>query len=311
MSASMEPTSNQRSVEHQPSETAMATATMRALAAHDDREEIRGRDYLAEIFLTPDRKRPLQDPAARAWVMKNKITPGAYEFMLARTAFLDQAVEQALRDNIPQIVFLGAGYDSRPFRFQNLIQGTRIFELDAQPTQQRKQELLRQANLPIPPELVFVPINFDTDDLNDTLTRAGYCRDERTLFVWEGVTYYLSPQAVDGILSFIRANSPPGSSLCFDYAALSREALNEDGSRKMRERLKTDHPGEPTRFGIPEGGLEAFLSARGYVIIEHLTPGEMEAKYLTLRDGSSAGRPPALLRLVHAKVAGRAPEHPR
>jgi methyltransferase (TIGR00027 family) len=307
MSASVEPTPNQRSVEHQPSETAMVTATMRALAAYDGREEIRGQDYLAEIFLTPDHQRPLKDPAAWAWVMKNKITPGAYEFMLARTAFFDQVVEQALRENIPQIVFLGAGYDSRPYRFQNLIQSTRIFELDAPPTQQRKQELLRQANVPIPRQVVFVPISFDTDDLQDTLTRAGYRRDGRTLFIWEGVTYYLSPQAVDSILSFISANSPPGSSICFDYASLSREALGEDGVQKLRERLKTDYPGEPTKFGIREGELEAFLSARGYRIVEHLTSGEMEEKYLTLRDGSSVGKPPALFRLVHATVAGRAP----
>jgi methyltransferase (TIGR00027 family) len=306
MSTPVEPDTNKRSVEHQASETAMATATMRALAAYDEKEEIRGRDSLAEIFLTEDRKRPLQDPAARAWVMKNKLTPGAYEFMLARTAFFDHIVEQALRDNLPQIVFLGAGYDSRPYRFQDLIQATRIFELDAQPTQQRKQELLHQASIPIPEHLAFVPINFNTDDLQEVLVRAGYNRNQKTLFVWEGVTYYLSPQAVDDILSFIRSNSPLGSSICFDYAALSPEALSEDSAKKLRERLKSDHPAEPTRFGIREGELESFLSERGYHIIEHLTPQEMEQKYLTLRDGSSAGMLPALFRLVHATAASPA-----
>jgi hypothetical protein len=51
-----------RSVEHQPSETALTTATMRALAAHDEREEIRGSDYLAEILFLPEqRKAPLKD----------------------------------------------------------------------------------------------------------------------------------------------------------------------------------------------------------------------------------------------------------
>jgi methyltransferase (TIGR00027 family) len=306
MSTPVEPDTNKRSVEHQASETAMATATMRALAAYDEKEEIRGRDSLAEIFLTEDRKRPLQDPAARAWVMKNKLTPGAYEFMLARTAFFDHIVELALRDNLPQIVFLGAGYDSRPYRFQDLIQATRIFELDAQPTQQRKQELLHQASIPIPEHLAFVPINFNTDDLQEVLVRAGYNRNQKTLFVWEGVTYYLSPQAVDDILSFIRSNSPLGSSICFDYAALSPEALSEDSAKKLRERLKSDHPAEPTRFGIREGELESFLSERGYHIIEHLTPQEMEQKYLTLRDGSSAGMLPALFRLVHATAASPA-----
>ena len=50
MSKSPETETSKRSVEHQPSETAMATATMRALAAHDEREEIRGFDYLAEVL---------------------------------------------------------------------------------------------------------------------------------------------------------------------------------------------------------------------------------------------------------------------
>lgn len=302
MSNRMEADTNKRSIQHQPSETAMATATMRALAAYDEREEIRGPDYLAEIFLTEDRKSPLKDPMVRQWVMKNKITPGAYEFMIARTAFFDDVVEHALRENLPQIVFLGAGYDTRPYRFKDLIQDTRIFELDTQPTQQLKQELLHQARIPIPEQLAFVPINFNTDNLEDVLFKAGFSRDQGALFVWEGITYYLSAQIVDDTLRFVRSNSPAGSSICFDYASLSPEALNEDGVKKLRHLMESDHPAEPTKFGIPQGNLDTFLLERGYEVVEHLTPSEMERKYLSLRDGSSAGRVPALFSLVHAVV---------
>jgi len=104
-------------LDKQASGTAMATAFMRALAACDPREEIRGNDTLAEIFLTEEQKKPLRDSAARAWVLHNRVAPGAYEFMIARTAFFDQIVEQALEENIGQVVLLGAGYDSRPYRF--------------------------------------------------------------------------------------------------------------------------------------------------------------------------------------------------
>jgi|GEM_PF-1392494 len=89
-----------RSVQDAPSETAMATAAMRALAAHGERDEIRGADHLAELFLTETRKAPLQDPAVRQWVMKNKIAPGAYEFMIARTAFFDHVVRDALVQHV-------------------------------------------------------------------------------------------------------------------------------------------------------------------------------------------------------------------
>jgi len=96
------------SIEKQASGTALAAAFMRALAARDPRKEIRGNDYLGEIFPEENQKKPLKDPAVRDWVLQNKLTPGAYEFMIARTAFFDRIVEQALKENIEQVVFLGA-----------------------------------------------------------------------------------------------------------------------------------------------------------------------------------------------------------
>ncbi len=114
-----------------PSDTALATATMRALAAKDPREGVFGPDYLAEIFLTEEQRAPLMDPAAREWVMKNRVTPGAYVFMIARTAFFDQVFTDALDKRIAQLVLLGAGYDSRPYRFSSRLGDCRVFELDA------------------------------------------------------------------------------------------------------------------------------------------------------------------------------------
>jgi methyltransferase (TIGR00027 family) len=117
--------------------------------------------------------------SARAWVMQNRVTPGAYEFMIARTAFFDQIVEQALKENVGQVVFLGAGYDSRPYRFEGFIQDTIIFELDTKPTQQRKQSCLQQAQIPIPKQVRFVSVNFDTDNLVEKLVEAGFDREKK------------------------------------------------------------------------------------------------------------------------------------
>jgi len=301
MSERHEADAGKRSVEHQPSETAMSTAMMRALASLDDREEIRGPDYLAEIFLMEDTRGALKDPAAREWVMQNRLTPGMYEFMIARTAFFDQVVERALRENIPQIVFLGAGYDTRPYRFKELIRDTRIFELDIHTTQRKKKELLHQAKVPIPGQLVFVPINFNKENIGDALAGMGFMKNRKTLFVWEGVTYYLPPHVIDDVLSSVKANAPAGSSICFDYASLSIEALNEDNVKKLRERMQSRHSAEPTKFGIRKGNTESFLLDRGYRIIMHLTASEMEKKYLSLRDGSSAGKVLPLFCFVHAE----------
>ena len=280
----------------------MATATLRALAARDPYEEIRGADHMAEIFLTEDRKAPLNDLAKRQWVMQNKIAPGAYEFMIARTAFFDQVVRKALVENLPQIVFLGAGYDTRPYRFKDLVRETRIFELDAPPTQLRKREVLENNAIAMSDELKFVPIDFSQDNLQTVLLKAGFSIDKPVLFVWEGVTYYLSSDIVDETLSAVRTLSAVGGSICFDYASLSPEALNQEGARKMREHLKSNHPGEPTKFGIPFGKLKAFLSERGFTLIEFLDSSEMEKRYLALQDGTIVGKMPKLFSLVHVAV---------
>lgn len=304
MSDMTETPTQTRSVQTTPSETALATATMRALAALDDRAEIRGSDTLAEIFLPPDRALPLKDRAIRQHILQNKTAPGAYEFMIARTAYFDRVVKDALLQSIPQLVFLGAGYDSRPYRFSTLAASTKIFELDAAPTQARKREILRQANIEPPAHLVYAPIDFATDSLSAVLLQAGFVSDERALFVWEGVTYYLSAQAVDETLAAIKAVALPGSSLCFDYAAVSPAALRDEGAQKLREHMQSKYAAEPTRFGIPQGTIAAFLAARGYTLLEHLDRADMISQYLTLNDGTVIGQPPALFSLVCAQVSG-------
>lgn len=67
--------------------------------------------------------------------------------------------------------------------------------------------------------------------------------------------------------------------------------------------MRSEHPAEPTRFGIPQGKLDEFLSKRGFAIVEVLGPAEMEARYLTLSDGSTVRKVPVLFSLVHAAVA--------
>lgn len=289
-------------LDKQASGTAMATAFMRALAANDPREEIRGSDHLAEIFLDEERKKPLKDPAARAWVMQNRLTPGAYEFMLARTAFFDHIFSQALKEDIGQIVLLGAGYDSRPYRFGQFIQDTRIFELDQQATQQRKRDCLQQAGVQPSKQISFVPVDFEKDDLGVALSGACFSREIRTLFIWEGVTYYLSAETVDRMLNFVRSNSPSGSLIAFDYACLSDEALNEAGAKELRSLMRSQYSSERTRFGIRVGTIKTFLAERGFEVIEHLTAAEMDEKYLSAGSNMDIGRVPSLFCLVNGKV---------
>lgn len=289
-------------VERQPSDTAMGTAFLRAMAAVDRRAGIRGPDFLAECFLPDDRRIILQDPALRGWVIRNAVSQGMYEFMIARTAYFDSIVKLALVGNVPQIVFLGAGYDSRSFRFRDLIGDTRIFELDMPETQRHKQELLNRAGIPIPEQLTFVPVDFRTGSFGGKLRRAGFDSAWEALFVWEGVTYYLPAKAVGHTLKAIKDDSLPGSTVCFDYASHSPEKLMDDRVTKLRDSMKSNYPGEPTCFTLQDGEIESFLAKRGCRIVEHLASEEMEARYLNLPDRSLAGIVPRVFSFVWAQV---------
>ena len=280
----------EKTVEEKPSDTARGVAITRFLATFDEREELRCRDWLAEIFLPEEMKAGLRKPATREWFLTKFFPPGSYVGHIARTAYFDGVVEEALKEHVPQIVFLGAGYDSRPYRFADLIKDARIFEVDAPPTQEHKKELLNGAGIAIPKGLAFVPIDFTKDSLENALIGAGFDKNQKTLYVWEGVTYYLPAQAIDGTLGFIRQNSPPGSAVCFDYTSTFPGMDEAYGVREQREFMRTHSPGERMEFGIERTKIESFLSERGFTLTEHLTPEDIEKRYLALKDGSSAGK---------------------
>ncbi len=201
-------TPDNKAIEEKPSKTALWTTHMRAFSTREGNEAIRGEDYLAEIFLPEEAVETLGDLENRAELKEKYFVIGVYEYVMARTRIFDRFFEQALEGDFEQVVFLGAGYDSRPYRFHDCIGETRIFELDIPLTQEHKKQCLAKAGVAIPSGVVHVPINFNTDSMKDVLTAAGYDNNKKTLFMWEGVTYYLAKEAVDGVLEFVGSNAP-------------------------------------------------------------------------------------------------------
>ena len=294
------PSTAKPSLDDQPSQSALGVTLFRAFATRDARPEICGHDVLAEKFLPEEFRKMVDNPSVREWVIAKAL--GSYEYFIARTRFFDEAVCEALDENLAQVVFLGAGYDSRAYRFADRIRDTRIFELDVPSTQQRKRTMLQQAGISVPSALEFVPINFTRNGLHDVLGKAGFAANKPTLYVWEGVTYYLTAAEVDQTLASIRRNSPPGSRLCFDYMIDAPDMASRYGVAQSQALMRATYHAEPVQFRIPEGTLEAFLAERGYKTIEHLLVGDLETKYLTLSTGALAGNALACFGLVCAEV---------
>jgi len=122
--------------------------------------------------------------------------PGARAAGIARTKWIDDEVTQALETST-QLVLLGAGFDTRAYRLP-AAQRVTTFELDHPKTSLAKQAALRKEIGSLPKQVQFVSIDFNIQPVADVLSQAGFDWTQSTCFVWEGVTNYLSPEAVDG-----------------------------------------------------------------------------------------------------------------
>jgi len=281
---------SERTIDRKASNTAGYTCFSRACATREKDERFRGPDDMAEIFLPLFAKGILNVPSLRRFFLKRIAPPGIYEYVLARTKLLDEIFLDALKDSVSQIVLLGAGMDTRALRFSSRNNGTKIFELDIPTTQRPKIKILNRKGVALPEELVFVPIDFNKQSLSEVLSAAGYQGDQRSLFLWEGVTMYLSSEAVDSTLAFIRDSGAEGSTVVFDYitASVLRRENRYYGEKEIFERVS--RAGEGWTFGIEEGAIEEFLSERGFRLNAHYTPPDLEKAYLTADDGAFFGR---------------------
>ena len=293
-----------KSVEQKPSETALFAALRRTIAHKEFKNEKFGPDNLAEYFLPPHFRFFLKFKQIRANT-KNRLNgflPGLNKYMIARTAYFDRLFVDALNNKTAQIVLLGAGYDSRAYRFAKSNHSTRIFELDSAPTQDRKKKCIKNGRIDIPNQVTFVPINFNKESLKDTLEKAGYKNHQKTLFIWEGVSYYLEVESVESTLEFVSHASHHESALAFDYTiSISEENIKDYyGVKEFVQTMKVHHENEELMFSIDDGETGSFLEQRGLKMVDHLDNEEIERTFLLKEDGSLIGQITGHFRFVSA-----------
>lgn len=293
-----------KGVDQKPSETAFFAALRRAIAYKDFGNDKLGPDNLAGFFLPAHFRFFLRFEKIRANTKDklNGFLPGLNEYMVARTAYFDNLFVDALNNGIPQIVLLGAGYDTRAYRFAELDTGTKIFELDAAPTQNRKLQCLKRARIDIHQQVKHVPINFNEESLKDVLEKAGYDSREKTLFIWEGVSYYLEAESVDATLDYVSRSAHDENAIAFDYTvAVPEENINDYyGTKEFAQTMKEHHANEELMFSIDDGKVGTFLEQRDLKVVEHLDNEEIEQKYLLDDSGSLIGQITGHFRFVLA-----------
>ena len=135
------------------------------------------------------------------------------ELVTGRTVYFDQVLARSL-PAVEQFVLMGAGMDTRPYGALEL-GGAKVFELDQATTQQLKRDTLTAAGIDAS-HVTFVSVDFSTEDLFEKLAASGYDATKKTLFLWEGVTLYLSEEAVRATMEKVQAKAARGSVLLAD-----------------------------------------------------------------------------------------------
>lgn len=217
---------------------------------------------------------------------RERFLPGLDNTTRARVRYFDDFVKRSIEEGLGQLVILGAGYDTRDIR----IEGARkinVFEVDHPATQAVKIEKIKKIFGSLPDHVVYVPADLVIDDLGQRLLEKGYDVSKKTLFLMEGLLYYLPPKTVDEILSFIVRKSGKGSSILFDYfpeSVVDGSSELEIG-RNIRRYLAA--MGEPLLFGIKEGTVETFLAERGFSQVRNVTTEDYKKAYF---QGVNEGR---------------------
>ena len=281
---------NRRRIETKTSRTAKYTCICRAASFRERRECYKGSDDIAYNLVPAIIKLILKSSLFCQLCGKYLAPRGIYEYVIARTKYIDSEFCDALEKRFDQIVIFGAGFDSRAERFDHLNKSTKIFELDAPITQQEKLKAFSKKKINVPENLVFVSINFNKESLSKKLIEAGFETSRKSMFLMEGVTMYLSSTAIDSTFSFIRHFSAKGSLVIFDYvnAGVLRKENKYYGEKDI---IKTvSRAGETWTFALEEGEIESFLSHYGFSLKDHSNALQLETKYFRNLEGKILGK---------------------
>ena len=147
-----------------------------------------------------------------------------------------------------------------------------------------------------------IPIDFNSESLQNVLENAGYDNNQRTLFMWEGVSYYLEPDSVDATLDFVAKFSHKESVMVFDYAiSIPVENIHQYyGVKEFTETWKQYRLSELFRFTLGEGELESFLEQRGLKVVKRLINKQIEKMFLLNEKGALIGNVTEFFRFAMA-----------
>ena len=262
-----------------PSRTAQGAAMHRAAHQLLDTPPI-FEDPLAVRIIGPEAEQELR--GGTDWHARDR-AGGLRAFIAMRSRLAEDGLSSAVARGIRQYVLLGAGLDTFAYRAGDGFSGVTIFEIDHPATQAWKRARLEELAIPIPSNVVYAPVNFESETLREGLARAGFNFSRPAFFAWLGVTPYLSRDAVMETLKFIALSMAEGSEIMFDYAqpVEALDASQRANFEAMAERVAA--AGEPFKSFFEPDTLVRDLRALGFSAVEDFDASTLNPRYFANR----------------------------
>jgi methyltransferase (TIGR00027 family) len=215
-----------------------------------------------------------------------------------RARYAEDCLAERVQPGTHQYVILGAGLDTFAYRQPPWGASLRIFEVDQPATQQWKRDRLQAANIAIPSNLTFVPIDFERASIPEALRATDFAFDAATLCSWMGVTQYLTRDALDATFRFV-LSLPPSSEIVFSFI-LPQEALSGvEAEALVIAAQRAAEVGEPWLTRLCGDELAVRLRSMGFSHTIHLTPAQARERYFgNRRDGLKERRGEQLMRAI-------------
>jgi methyltransferase (TIGR00027 family) len=275
---------------NEPSRTALMIARQRAAHQLLDHGAILDDPFTMKI-LREDEKDVLQFANGHPLASIGRLITAA------RSRIAEDALSRAVESGIRQIVILGAGLDTFALRNPHSARQIRIYEVDHPATQAEKRQRLAEAQIALPPWLIFVPVDFERDDVGEKLVAAGFQQNSPAFFTWLGVVPYLTEDAIGRTLDYM--SSIKNSEVVFDYMEPPEASSEEVRQLEMQrtEQLKKMDERSLSRF--EPAAVAAILRSHGFSAIEDIHFQEIASRFGNAVQGLAPGH--LGVHVVHAK----------
>jgi len=189
-----------------------------------------------------------------------------------RTLFIDHYVENELKnEEIKQVVVLGCGMDSRPYRLQ-IPSHLHWFEVDMPHVLEYKHNILSRLKEAVPKcHIHTVAIDLCDPEWPKQLQDATFSPSEPSLWILEGLIGYLTESDVHKLLDNVASLSTKGSKIVLTspnktFLEISRDTLPTTSPFFALHKYSTDQP-------------DLLLTSRGYANTELHTIRSIAEKF--------------------------------